>query len=111
MAEKYALGVRLFGSEHVIQDSRQLMGCCGYGFRRAEFATHAPEEFSEVVVGVIKALRTHPGRVGDPVFDWSCLRVQDLASTDLFLWTQSKPRRKCGRIPKSRNIGSDLADD
>ena len=75
VAQKHALVVRLFGSKHVIQDSRQLVRRCGYSFCRAEFATHPTKELSKVVVGVIETMRTQPKRISDSVFDGSSLCV------------------------------------
>ena len=57
MAQKHALGVRLFGSEDVIQDSRQLVSGCCHGFRCTQLSAHPAEELLQIVVGVIETLR------------------------------------------------------
>src|SRR5439155_4407264 len=59
----------------------------------------------------MERMRTHPKRMGDSVFDWSCFGIQNLSAADLFLRTQSKPRSECRRIAEARDIGFDLTDN
>ena len=59
----------------------------------------------------MERMRTHPERIGDSVFDWSCFGVQNLSAADLFLWTQSKPRSECRRVAEARNVGPDFTDN
>src|SRR5262249_18605429 len=89
----------------------QFVSDCGYSFCRAEFATHSSEELPEIIVRVMERMCTHPERIRDSVFDWPCFGVQNFSATDLFFWTQSKPRCKCRRVAEARNIGPDLTDD
>ena len=93
MKESFSVG--LFGKQHIVQDSSNLVGRCCDGLCSPEFGPHATKEFAEVTFCTTKRICPDAKCNSCSILHFACFAGKNLTATDLFFWAEAEPRSKC----------------
>lgn len=85
---KDAIGVGLFCTQQVVNDSSQLMGCGCDRLGPAQLPRDAPEELAEIVFCMMQRLRAHAQSGRYPTSHAPALGEEHFATTDLLPRTE-----------------------
>ena len=86
-----ALLIGLAGGDQMVEDASKLMGCCGNGFRRAEFSPHAAVEVAKDRLVVMQRVSGDAERKRGAVLHMAGAHGKYLAAADAVIRAQSQP--------------------
>ena len=99
------------GLEQMEDDSCEFMRRRCDCLSRTESALHPPEEFAQIVVGMVQGVRRKSQGEGHPVLDCSGPYIKGLPAPDLLFRAKTQPRSKCRSVAELGEIGAYLAED